>query len=459
MMEGNNVTVNRPDASIPEHITGVTAAEGYENVPQNMKSIAKSPAVDPIPPKKNEQSYTATNDRANITSYVSTGDDYYPYKVIAPKSAVTHDFTGVNQTISGFTTGRNLLLEQSQIPGREPLFGWAPQSLLPLNRDDARNFTSLYKLPAPDPTVAKAPYPVHPIGSRNPIYPLPVQHMRGVTDPDFALPEYSVGSTHGLITIGGDVLDEDNITLYPSGAARTKSYRNKIITKAYAKKGLFTTNGLPMSALDLVHGSEPLIMNKQPMIGDNGDQGRPAIIWGTPYTGTDTVGTNNAIVQRGFPTFSGPDDISRKEVVEDFEFSPQWQNTPPIFLLEEQTGVPGSIYKTSNMANGETGSCRSATMYRPSLDVIGIDQFPNRPSQWTVPPGSGVQQNNANLRDILLSTASNLDYVPQYQGVNEGDAFSMVGDLDPLAAESQRRFLDRNVAAIIAPENQIVSSF
>lgn len=447
-------TTQVPDYAAAQAPPGVTAAEAYVGGNSTDFNYAVPNTKLDVPPQVIEQQVIKTPDSFTAQNYVETGDTFYPYKYQAPGSTITHDFTGVNQTIAGSTLGHNTLLTQNQMPFTHPLFGFAPKSLEPL-RDDARGFRDLVHLSQPNLHISRATIPLHPIGSRNPIYPVPLQNIRGQTDPDFAKPEYGNGEIHGLVTVGGHILDEDEIEQYPSGAAKSKPYRRNIVVRTYADKSLVGSMCTPAGGLDLVMGGFPLTENNQELTGFNG-QGQPVHTWTKGWMGGDQVGDNNTYTQRGFPTLEGPDDISWNQSNANYEFQPQWQNTPASRITEAQTGVPGSVYNDATYPNGETGSARGASNYRPCTDIIGINQFPDRPYQWTEPPGSGMAQNLTNLIDILGSAPSELEANPEYQGENIGDTWSLVPSAGLQIAASQLYFEGRPINALKAQANPLV---
>ena len=82
--------------------------------------------------------------------------------------------------------------------------------------------------------------------------------MRGVTDPDFRLPKYGNGETHGLVTAGGHVLDEDEFTIASNGIPQTKPHRQELMSRALP--GPTRSHNLPLGGQDLVVGSMPLYM-------------------------------------------------------------------------------------------------------------------------------------------------------------------------------------------------------
>lgn len=444
----------KPDVTVPTHPLGVTAAEGIKTNPAKDSSYSAS-VPDGTPPIRIEQAYTASDSTIDVAEFMVNGDQFTPYKIQAPGVEITHDFTGVNQTVAGSTLGRNILLEQDEMYGREPLFGWAPKNVIPHAEDDARGFRAQYKVPQPDISIQSATIPLHPLGSRNPVYPVPVQHMRGVTDPDYRLPEYGNGETHGLVTAGGHVLDEDEFILAANGVPKTKPHRRELMSRAL--RGPTTSNGLPLGPNDLVIGSVPLYQGEQPLSGDS-PQGQPVNLFPDIDCGAnEAIATMNQYTQRGFPTYCGPDDIPGDCVERSFCFPAGWQNRTADRMTEAITGVPGSVYNSANFADGQTGSCRSATMYRPTLDVIGIDQFPQEPYQYFPVPGSGMEQNLALQLDIITSAPSGLDCVPQYQYANDGDAYSLVPDSSELVAESQLYYKSRDPHSCLEPPNPLVA--
>lgn len=445
--------VFKVDTTVATQSIGDTAAEGLKTDPAK-DSYYTSTAPDPIPVLHTEQAYISSDSAVDVADYVEAGDSFYPYKVQAPSTEITHDFTGVNQTVAGSTLGRNLLFEQKEMYNRNPLFGWAPKNVIPHAADAARGFIAKYKLPQPNISIQSTTIPLHPLGSRNPVYPVPVQHMRGVTDPDFRLPKYGNGETHGLVTAGGHVLDEDEFILARNGVPKSKPHRAELASQALI--GPTTSHSIPLGAQDLVIGSLPLYQNEQPLSGQD-PQGQPTTGFSAMDTGAnESIAVMNQYTQRGFPTYCGPDNIFRDAVDDEFSFAANWQNHSADRLTEGVTGVPGSVYNSAQSAVGETGSCRSATMYRPTLDVIGVDQFPNRPFQWTGVPGSGMEQNLALAYDIITSAPSGIDMSPQYQYANDGDAFSLVPCTNSLVADSQNYYSLRDPYNCFEPANPMV---
>lgn len=426
---GQPAYTNIPGQGIPNRSPGVTGGEVY--IGADAKSVRYDPfKLDRTPKTKLDQVFVSNADGVNTLSTVINGETFTPYQIQAPGTQIVNETTQEAGAIAA-PTG---YLEDEDKPWENPLQAFAGYPNIPRTRDDARGFDTQTNITQLNLNVPRTSVALPPLNTRNPVYPVPVTHARGMVDVDFAHDEYGPGKMHGLITSGGPLQDDDNIEILSSGLPLEKPHRGNRIA---------TLHQLPMTSFATPSGAQNLVIPPASLIYANPQttkiegNGQLKNTFDMYTKGGDRIGTFTGYVQRQWPTYSGQDTIPKKDIRNLFCFKAEWQNRPGGRVIV----VPGSAYNSANDAAGKTGTTVGPTNSRYCTDIIGRSD-PREPYQWTGMPGLREVQNQLAIKEIIEAAPTTAQQAGYIVNVNNGDTWSMAPSQESITKESQNIWLD-----------------